>query len=88
MFTGAVGEDSRIHKLEKRTRRIIERQEQLENNSKHSDRPYEQAIRMVLQGSNAKDLMTVCHLSKGEADLIMMIHGEAKPDSDTSGQYH
>lgn len=88
LFTGAVGEDSRIHKLEARTRRIIQRQEQLENNNNHSERPYEQAIRMVHQGSSAKDLMAVCNLSKGEADLIMMVHGEAKADADSSGQYH
>ncbi len=87
LFTGAVGEDTRIHRLETRTRRIIERQELLENN-KHSERPYEQAIRMVHQGSSAKDLMAVCNLSKGEADLIMMIHGETNTDSDTSEQYH
>jgi len=87
LFTGAVGEDARLHKLETRTRRIIERQEQLENN-KQSERPYEQAIRMVHQGSTVKDLMAVCNLSKGEADLIMMVHGESKSDSDASGQYH
>jgi len=87
LFTGAVGEDTRIHKLEARTRRIIERQEQLENN-KHSERPYEQAIRMVHQGSSAKDLMAVCNLSKGEADLIIMVHSESKSDTDTTEQYH
>lgn len=87
LFTGAVGEDTRIHKLETRTRRIIERQEQLENN-KHSERPYEQAIRMVHQGSSAKDLMAVCNLSKGEADLIIMVHGKSKSDADATEQYH
>lgn len=87
LFTGAVGEDARIHKLETRTRRIIERQEQLENN-KHSERPYEQAIRMVHQGSSAKDLMAVCNLSKGEADLIIMVHGGTKSDNDATEQYH
>ncbi len=87
LFAGAVGGDSRIHRLETRTRRIVERQEQLEN-SKHAERPYEQAIRMVHQGSKVEDLMAVCKLSRGEADLIMMVHGKEQSDSDSSGQYH
>lgn len=87
LFSGSVGEDSRIYKLEKRTRRIRERQEQLEN-SKHAERPYEQAIRMVQKGTSIEDLMTVCNLSKGEADLIMMMHGENKLSGDANEQYH
>ena len=39
LFSGAVGEDARIYKLEMRTRRIIERQEQLET-TKNAERPY------------------------------------------------
>ena len=87
LFAGAVGGDSRIHKLETRTRRIVERQEQLEN-SKHAERPYEQAIRMVHQGSKVEDLMAVCKLSRGEADLIMMVHGTEQTEEDISGQFH
>lgn len=87
LFTGAVGEDARIQKLESRTRRIIERQEQLET-IKHSERPYEQAIRMVQQGSSCEDVMNICNLSKGEADLIIMIHGDIKPQSDGADQFH
>lgn len=87
LFTGAVGEDAKIQKLESRTRRIIERQEQLEN-TKHSERPYEQAIRMVQQGSSCEDVMNVCNLSKGEADLIIMVHGDVKPQSDMADQFH
>jgi len=87
LFAGSVGEDSRLYKLEKRTRRIKERQEQLEN-SKHAERPYEQAIRMVQKGTSIEDLMTVCNLSKGEADLIMMMHGENKLSGDANEQYH
>ena len=86
LFTGAVGVDARIHKLETRTRRIIERQEQLENN-KHSERPYEQAIRMVQKGSSLEDIISVCNLSKGEADLIMMVHGQ-QADQQQGNQMH
>jgi len=81
LFTGAVGEDNRIYMLEKKARRIIERQEQFEN-SKHAERPYEQAIRMVQKGSSVKDLMAVCNLSQGEADLIMMLHSNSGSNND------
>ncbi len=87
LFTGAVGGNAKIQKLESRTHRLIERQEQLENTN-HSERPYEQAIRMVQQGSSCEDLMNVCHLSKGEADLIIMIHGDIKPQSEGADQFH
>jgi len=87
LFSGSVGEDNRIYKLEQRTRRMKERQEQLEN-SNYADRPYEQAIRMVQKGTNVEDLMSVCHLSKGEADLIIMMHGESKQQNDEQGSYH
>jgi len=80
LFTGAVGEDKRIYELETKSRRMIERQEQFEN-SKHTERPYEQAIRMVQKGSNVDDLMNVCNLSRGEADLIIMLHGSTGTDS-------
>lgn len=79
LFSGAVGGDSRLHKLESRVRRITERQEQIENN-KQTERPYEQAIRMVHQGSKVEDIMAVCNLSKGEADLIIMMHRADKAD--------
>ncbi len=87
LFSGAVGGDSRIYKLETRTRRIIERQEQLENNS-NGERPYEQAIRMVQKGSSIDDLISICNLSKGEANLIMMIHGSQKTAEQPNRKIH
>lgn len=87
LFSGAVGGDSRIYKLETRTRRIIERQEQLENSS-NGERPYEQAIRMVQKGTSIDDLISICNLSKGEANLIMMIHGSQKTTEQPSRKIH
>ena len=87
LFSGAVGGDLRLHKLEARSRRITERQEQIDI-TKQTERPYEQAIRMVHQGSKVEDIMAVCHLSKGEADLIIMMHGANKPDSEPAEQFH
>lgn len=73
LYAGAVGSDARIRKVEQRSRRLMERQEQLEN-SHNSARPYDQAIRLVHKGASAEDIMSVCDLSRGETDLIMMVH--------------
>lgn len=77
MMAGAVGVDERIIRIEKRIRRLVERQEQLET-SQNSGRPYDQAIRMVHKGSSLEDIMSVCELSRGEAELIMMMHSVDK----------
>jgi hypothetical protein len=73
LYAGAVGSDARIRKLEQRNRRLMERQEQLEN-SNNSARPYDQAIRLVHKGASVEDIMSVCDLSRGETELIMMVH--------------
>lgn len=81
LFSSGVGSDLRLQKLETRSRRITERQEQLENTAQ-TERPYEQAIRMVHQGSKVEDIVAVCHLSKGEADLIIMMHRADRAETD------
>ncbi|MCW8900201.1 MAG: DUF2802 domain-containing protein [Gammaproteobacteria bacterium] len=39
-----------------------------------SSHPYEQAIRMVQTGASVDDIVTVCGLSKSEAELVSMMH--------------
>lgn len=76
LSAGAVGVDQRIGRLEQRARRIRERQEQLE--MRDNSRPYDQAIRMVHKGTNVEEIMAVCELSRGEAELIQMMHSMDK----------
>lgn len=76
MTTAALGMDERISRLERRSRRIQERQEQLE--VRDSTRPYDQAIRMVHKGSGIDEIMSLCDLSRGEAQLIQMMHSMDK----------
>jgi hypothetical protein len=76
LAAGAVGTDGRLSQLEKRSRSIKQRQEQLE--LRDGSRPYDQAIRMVHRGSSIDEIVSLCDLSRGEAELIQMMHGVDK----------
>jgi hypothetical protein len=73
LCAGAVGLDQRVSSIEQRSRRLKERQEQLELRD-NGERSYAQAIRMVHRGADVEELVSVCGLSRGEAELISMMH--------------
>jgi hypothetical protein len=73
LCAGAVGTDERLARLENRGRRLVERQEQLELRDQ-GDRQYAPAIRMVQKGASIDELVSVCGISRGEAELISMMH--------------
>ncbi len=74
LCTGAVGLDQRMASVEQRARQLKERQEQIELREQ-GERLYPQAIRMVQQGAGVDELISVCGLSRNEAELIVMMHG-------------
>jgi len=73
LCAGALGLDQRMAAVEQRGRQLKERQEQIELREQ-GDRPYPQAIRMVQNGAGVDELVSVCGLSRNEADLIVMMH--------------
>lgn len=73
LCAGAVGLDERIGRLEQDARRLRERQEQIELHD-NGEPQYQQAVRMVQKGSKVEELMSVCGLSRGEAELVTMMH--------------
>ncbi len=77
LCAGAVGLDERLARIEQSGRRLKERQEQLELRD-GGERLYSQAIRMVQKGSKADELVSVCGLSRNEAELIIMMHSVDK----------
>jgi len=77
LCAGAVGADERIARVEQTARRLRERQEQLELRD-NGERLYSQAIRMVHRGADADELVSVCGLSRNEAELIVMMHSVDK----------
>ena len=73
LTAGAVGVGKKMFSLERDSRRIQERQNQAEV-YKDDGRPYNQAIRMARNGTSVDELMSVCELSKNEAELLIMMH--------------
>ncbi len=70
-----VGMGQRVLELERRQRRLAERQETGGTDLYESaNQPYEQAIRMAQGGAKPKELMDICGLSQSEADLISLMH--------------
>lgn len=78
LCSGAAGIGERVSRIDERLRRTSERQEQLEMHKGADDRTYAQAIRMVQSGSSIQDVMNICDISRGEAELIMMMHNVEK----------
>lgn len=70
----SVGAGDHLVRLEQQVRRLTERQDQIEMRSA-GDRPYTQAIQMVQSGADVSELITRCGLTRGEAELIAMLHG-------------
>ncbi|VAW72033.1 hypothetical protein MNBD_GAMMA12-3017 [hydrothermal vent metagenome] len=64
---------NRLYESEQRSRRITERLEQLELREK-SSRQYGQAAKLVNNGSSVEDIMDICGLNRGEAELIKVMN--------------
>jgi len=72
LCSAAVGAGDHVVKLEQKVKRIIERQNLLELRSS-SDRPYSQASQLVHRGADIEELVDTCGLTKGEAELLVMM---------------
>lgn len=70
----SVGAGDHLVRLEQQVRRLTERQDQIEMRNA-GDRPYTQAIQMVQSGADVSELISRCGLTRGEAELIAMLHG-------------
>lgn len=72
LCSAAVGAGDHVVKLEQKVRRIIERQNLLELRSSN-DRPYSQASQLVHRGADIEELVNTCGLTRGEAELLVMM---------------
>ena len=63
-----------LQKIETRLKRLGIRQDQLELRELES-RPFGHASNLVKKGAGVEDLMGVCGLTQGEAELIVTLHG-------------
>jgi len=80
LCNSAVTVGERINRAERRVQQLAERQEELGLRQDQIDqedpegRAYAQAVKMAQKGARAEELMEVCGLTRGEADLIAMMH--------------
>ena len=63
----------KLDEIEKRSRRLTERLEQLELREQNQ-RQYEQAIKLIKRGSSVEEVMASCGLNRGEVELITTMH--------------
>ena len=72
LCSASVGAGEHVVKLEQQVQRITERQDQLELRVA-GERPYDQASQLVDKGADIEDLMDSCGLTRGEAELLVMM---------------
>jgi hypothetical protein len=73
LVSAAVGVGERVMRLERQLTQLAERQDQLDLNDP-AHQSYQQAIRMARRGSDMNELIEVCGLTRGEAELVAMLH--------------
>lgn len=80
LCNAAVTVGERVNRLEATARDVAARQEELGvrqdrlDQSKGDERSYEQAIKLAQKGAPVEDLVELCGLARGEAELIAMMH--------------
>ncbi len=72
LCSASVGAGDHLLRLEQQVRRINERQSVLEMRAV-SERPYAQASELVHKGADIQELMEACGLSRGEAELLVLM---------------
>lgn len=79
LCSAAVGAGEHVVRLEQQVQRIIERQNQLEMRAS-AERPYSHASQLVTRGADIKELVETCGLTRGEAELLVMMQRNAASD--------
>lgn len=69
----SVGVGDQVGKLAQRQRQLAARQDQQTHNDPNNQ-PYQHAIRLAHRGASTEELMQVCGLNKGEAELLSLVH--------------
>lgn len=80
MCNAAVAMGERVNRLERSQRQLLERQNELGQRQEQHDKAeneeysYAQAVKMAQKGASVEDLVDICGLSRGEAELVAMMH--------------
>ncbi len=80
LCNAAVQMGERVNRMEGELKALQQRQQELGvrqekmAHSEPSEVSFEQAIKLARKGSSVEELMEICDLSRGEAELIAMMH--------------
>jgi hypothetical protein len=58
----------------------------MSSNKEADHRSFQVATKMALQGANVEEIVDVCGLTRGEAELVRMLHAKHQADQDTPSQ--
>ena len=72
LCNASLGAGDHLVKLEHRVQRVMERQDDLEMRASN-ERPYAQASQLVTKGADINELVDTCGLTRGEAELLVMM---------------
>lgn len=73
LTTSSVGVGGRVLELERRLRRLAQRQDEFDI-YESANQPYEHAIAMARKGADVSEIEDMCGVSRNEAELIQMMH--------------
>lgn len=80
LCNAAVQVGERVNSLEQGMKQLQQRQQELgirQDQMVHAEpeeRTYDQAIKLAQKGTPLEEIMDICNLSRGEAELITMMH--------------
>lgn len=78
LCNAAVSVGQRLALAEQRLRQVAQRQDELGLRQEHHDDPdarsYDQAAKLLRKGAGVDELMEICGLSRGEAELLTMMN--------------
>jgi chromosome segregation ATPase len=72
LCSASVGAGEHLVRLEQQVQRIVERQNHLEMRAS-VEQPYARASQMVTRGADVDELVETCGLTRGEAELLVMM---------------
>ncbi len=72
MCSASIGAGEHVVRLEQQVQRVMERQNR-QDMRVAVERPYSQANQLVTHGADIDELMETCGLTRGEAELLIMM---------------
>jgi len=72
LCSASMGAGEHVIRLEQQVQRIVERQNQLDMRV-NVERPYSRATQLVTRGADIDELVETCGLTRGEAELLVMM---------------